>query len=149
MPHADTCLALLSSAAVTRPAWSKEKKATFNSVVDIPIVRLNPFGTLDKQREQEQRVRESGVPYAIVRPVGLNSDWAPGRPVLSQVSAMQRMTGRVAVVFIVSLTPLTRKLYGHGTFRATLRWVASTDKTSRTCSYRRRSARRREARRSR
>eukprot|EP00873_Tetraselmis_striata_P005761 jgi/Tetstr1/426025/TSEL_016371.t1 len=79
-----TSLALLSSAAVTRTAWAPAKKAALNTVVDIPIVRLNPFGTLDKQREQEQRVRDSGVPYAIVRPVGLNSDWAPGRPVLSQ-----------------------------------------------------------------
>eukprot|EP00192_Tetraselmis_astigmatica_P012630 CAMPEP_0117657294 /NCGR_PEP_ID=MMETSP0804-20121206/5254_1 /TAXON_ID=1074897 /ORGANISM="Tetraselmis astigmatica, Strain CCMP880" /LENGTH=421 /DNA_ID=CAMNT_0005463739 /DNA_START=162 /DNA_END=1427 /DNA_ORIENTATION=+ len=81
-----TCLALLSSAAVTRTAWSKEKKQRLGLVVDIPIVRLNPFGTLDKQREQEQRLRGSGVPYAVVRPVGLksSSDWAPGRPLLSQ-----------------------------------------------------------------
>lgn len=79
---------LLSSAAVTRPAWSGEKKQRLEKVVDIPIVRLNPFGTLDRQREQEQRLRESGVPYSVVRPTGLSSDWPAGRPVLSQVILM-------------------------------------------------------------
>ena len=83
-------LVLLSSAAVTRTAWSDEKKARLDSVVDIPIVRLNPLGTLDAQREQEQRLRDIGVPYAIVRPTGLkgNDDWAPGRPILAQVLSL-------------------------------------------------------------
>lgn len=108
----DTCLALLSSAAVTRPAWSKEKKATFNSVVDIPIVRLNPFGTLDKQREQEQRVRESGVPYAIVRPVGLNSDWAPGRPVLSQGDVAVGRVNRQDVADVLISAALSEEARG-------------------------------------
>ena len=83
-------LVLLSSAAVTRTAWSDEKKERLDSVVDIPIVRLNPLGTLDAQREQEQRLRDIGVPYAIVRPTGLkgNEDWAPGRPVLAQVRGL-------------------------------------------------------------
>jgi len=77
---------VLSSAAVTRLAWSAAKKKVLNTVVDIPIVRLNPLGTLDRQRELEQRVRESGLRYTVVRPVGLKTapDWPAGRPVLSQ-----------------------------------------------------------------
>jgi len=82
--YTDTQVAVLSSAAITRPGWSDEKKKRYDGCVDIPIVRLNPFGVLDKQRALEQRVRESGVRYSIVRPVGLNREWPEGRPVLSQ-----------------------------------------------------------------
>ncbi|KAK3249871.1 hypothetical protein CYMTET_40721 [Cymbomonas tetramitiformis] len=82
-------LVLLSSAAVTRSAWSPEKQAALELCVDIPIVRLNPFGVLDSTRLAEQRLRESGAQYAIVRPVGLRDtegpkSWPRGRPWISQ-----------------------------------------------------------------
>jgi len=76
---------MLSSAGVTRPKWSKEKKKTFEGCADIPIVRLNPFGILDIKAESEEKLRQSGVNYCIFRPCGLNNDWPSGsRPIFSQ-----------------------------------------------------------------
>jgi uncharacterized protein YbjT (DUF2867 family) len=60
---------------VTRPSWSDEKKAQLENAADIPIVRLNPFDILNKKCEAEQILRDSGLPYSIVRPCGLNDDW--------------------------------------------------------------------------
>jgi hypothetical protein len=51
---------MLSSAGVTRPSWSDEKKQMFPGSADIPIIRLNPFGILDIKAESEQKLRDSG-----------------------------------------------------------------------------------------
>jgi len=76
---------MLSSAGVTRPSWSDEKKAKLAGCADIPIVRLNPFGILNKKAESEEILRKSGVNYVIFRPTGLNDDWPAGsRPIFSQ-----------------------------------------------------------------
>mmetsp|Transcript_21885 Transcript_21885/g.28669 ORF Transcript_21885/g.28669 Transcript_21885/m.28669 type:complete len:359 (-) Transcript_21885:194-1270(-) len=75
---------LCSSAGVTRPAWSEEKKEKFVGAADIPIVRLNPFKILDIKAEGEQALRDTGVPYCVVRPCGLNDKWPNGRPIISQ-----------------------------------------------------------------
>lgn len=76
---------MLSSAGVTRPSWDEDKKKMLVGAADIPIVRLNPFGILDVKRESEEKLRETGVNYCIVRPAGLNDKWPAGsRPVLSQ-----------------------------------------------------------------
>jgi uncharacterized protein YbjT (DUF2867 family) len=76
---------MCSSAGVTRPAWDAEKKKQFVGAADIPIVRLNPFGILDVKRESEEKLRQSGTGYCIVRPGGLNDKWpADSRPVFSQ-----------------------------------------------------------------
>ena len=75
---------LCSSAGVTRPAWSEAKKTTLVGAADIPIVRLNPLNILGVKCEGEKALRESGVPYAVVRPCGLNDKWPQGRAVLSQ-----------------------------------------------------------------
>jgi len=75
---------MVSSAAVTRPAWSEEKRQRLAGCADIPIVRLNPFGILDKKRVTEDVLRNSGVRYTVVRPVGLNDQGPPGRPLLVQ-----------------------------------------------------------------
>ena len=77
---------MLSSAGVTRPSWDDAKKARFPGSADIPIVRLNPFGILEIKAESENKLRQSGAPYCIVRPAGLNDkDWPAGsRPVFSQ-----------------------------------------------------------------
>lgn len=75
---------MLSSAGVTRVAWDAEKAAKLAGAADIPIIRLNPGGILGKKCEAEQMLRDSGVPYTIVRPTGLKDNWGPGRSVLSQ-----------------------------------------------------------------
>lgn len=76
---------MLSSAGVTRPSWSDEKKEQYKGCADIPIVRLNPFNILNIKADSEERLRESGTPYCIFRPTGLNEDWPVGsRPIFSQ-----------------------------------------------------------------
>lgn len=84
---------MLSSAAVTRPSWSEEKKERFAGCADIPIVRLNPFDILNIKATSEERLRKcsgSDASYTIVRPTGLKDgdDWPSGssnaRPIISQ-----------------------------------------------------------------
>lgn len=76
---------MLSSAGVSRPSWDEAKKAKYRGCADIPIVRLNPFGILDVKAESEEKLRQSGVNYCIVRPTGLNDQWPAGsRPLFSQ-----------------------------------------------------------------
>ncbi|GKY93255.1 hypothetical protein MPSEU_000293200 [Mayamaea pseudoterrestris] len=78
-------LVMLSSAGVTRTVWDEAKKQQFIGAADIPIVRLNPAGILDIKRESEEKLRQSGTPYCIIRPCGLNDDWPAGsRPIFSQ-----------------------------------------------------------------
>ncbi|KAG5191906.1 hypothetical protein JKP88DRAFT_347383 [Tribonema minus] len=74
---------LLSSAAVTRPAWSAAEKEEFKAAAQIPIVKLNPFKILDLKRKGEEALRRTAVPYTIVRPCGLNDKQAPGRLIVS------------------------------------------------------------------
>ncbi|CAJ1426781.1 unnamed protein product [Effrenium voratum] len=75
---------MCSSAAVTRPVWSRRQKEQLAGAADIPIVRLNPGGSprlkagcvcsagglLDQKRGAEQALRGSGASYAVVRPTG-------------------------------------------------------------------------------
>jgi uncharacterized protein YbjT (DUF2867 family) len=76
---------MCSSAAITRPAWDSSKKEKLPGAADIPIVNLNPGGILGDKVKAEEILRESGVPYCIVRPTGLKFEgWPPGRPMLSQ-----------------------------------------------------------------
>eukprot|EP00931_Biecheleriopsis_adriatica_P027241 TRINITY_DN16417_c0_g1_i1.p1 TRINITY_DN16417_c0_g1~~TRINITY_DN16417_c0_g1_i1.p1 ORF type:complete len:377 (+),score=61.87 TRINITY_DN16417_c0_g1_i1:27-1157(+) len=97
-------LVMCSSAAVTRPSWSTAKKQQFPGVADIPIVRLNPNGILGKKAAAEEVVRRSSVPYAIVRPTGLNDAWPSGRPLLSQGDmAVGRMSRADLASLLVSL----------------------------------------------
>jgi len=77
-------LVLCSSAGVTRPAWPPHKQEALVGASDIPIIRLNPGNILNQKCSAEQQLRESGVPYCIVRPTGLKDDWPSGRPILSQ-----------------------------------------------------------------
>jgi uncharacterized protein YbjT (DUF2867 family) len=100
-------LVMLSSAGVTRPAWDESKKEKFRGCADIPIVRLNPFGILDVKRQSEDALRQSGVPYCVVRPGGLNDNWPAGsRPIFSQGDvAVGRMNRKdVADVLVDVLT---------------------------------------------
>lgn len=81
-------IVMCSSAGVTRPSWTEEKKEALVGCADIPIVRLNPFGILDLKCSSEQQLRDTKVPYCIVRPCGLKSEeseWkSNSRPVVSQ-----------------------------------------------------------------
>lgn len=76
---------MLSSAGVTRPSWTEDKKKLLQGAADIPIVRLNPFNILNIKADSEERLRQSGVPYCIFRPTGLNDQWPiHSRPIFSQ-----------------------------------------------------------------
>lgn len=76
---------MCSSAGTTRPSWDEEKKQRLKGCAEIPIVRLNPFGILGLKAQSEQKLREAGTEYCIVRPCGLNDNWPAGaRPVFSQ-----------------------------------------------------------------
>ena len=87
-------LILCSSAGVTRPEWSAEKKKRLEGAADIPIVRLNPFNVLGLKKQGEDVLRNSNIPYSIVRPCGLNSDWPRGRQVLCQGDVAVGKTNR-------------------------------------------------------
>jgi hypothetical protein len=98
---------MLSSAGVTRLTWDDKKKELFPGAADIPIVRLNPFGILDVKRTSEEALRESGVPYCIVRPAGLNDNWPAGsRPILTQGDVAVGRINRqdVAEILVDALT---------------------------------------------
>ncbi|CAM9331010.1 unnamed protein product [Choristocarpus tenellus] len=74
---------LLSSAAVTRPGWSTDDKYKYAEAAEVPIVKLNPSNILGIKAEGEEELRQSNLPYAVVRPCGLNDDHPPGRPIFS------------------------------------------------------------------
>ncbi len=80
---------MLSSAGVTRPSWTEEKKVKYAGCADIPIVRLNPFNILNIKATSEEKLRQCGVSYTVVRPTGLKDGnaWFYGsnaRPIISQ-----------------------------------------------------------------
>lgn len=79
---------MLSSAGVTRPGWDAAKQAKFVGCADIPIVRMNPGGILDRKVVAESMLRDNGsLPYCVVRPTGLkfdDSEWPRGRTLFSQ-----------------------------------------------------------------
>ena len=107
---------MCSSSGVTRPIWSEAKKERFPGAADIPIVRLNPFSILDRKRESEEQLRNSGVNYCIVRPCGLNDDWPAGsRPIVSQgdvaVGRMNRKDVASLLVDVLSLPEATGKTF--------------------------------------
>lgn len=62
---------MLSSAGVTRPGWSEEKKAALEGSAGIPIVRLNPFGILGVKEESEDELRKCGEFLCVLVP-----DWS-------------------------------------------------------------------------
>ena len=109
-------IVMCSSAGVTRTIWSKEKKETFIGCSDIPIVRLNPFGILDRKRESEEKLRECSVDYCIVRPCGLNDKWPAGsRPMLTQgdiaVGRLNRRDLATVLVDVLSAPEATEKTF--------------------------------------
>lgn len=59
-------IVMLSSAGVTRTGWDEAKKERLVGAADIPIIRLNPMGILEKKKEAEQILREwlASIPIA-------------------------------------------------------------------------------------
>ena len=107
----------LSSAAVTRPAWADWKKDQFIGVVDIPIVRLNPFGVLDRTRLAENRLRGAGCAYSVVRPVGLRNStgkksWPRGRPLVLQGDVLVGRANREDVASVLVEAALSQEADG-------------------------------------
>ena len=107
---------MLSSAGVTRPSWSESKKEKFIGCADIPIVRLNPFGILDVKAASEERLRQSGTNYCIVRPCGLNDKQPIGaRPVFSQgdvaVGRINRADVAKVMVDVLTVPEATGKTF--------------------------------------
>ena len=104
--EADARVVMLSSAGVTRTEWPEAKQEALVGAADIPIIRLNPGGILDRKREAEEILRSSGVPYAVVRPTGLKDDWPAGRPILSQgdVAVGRTAPADLARVLVSALT---------------------------------------------
>ena len=110
-------LVFLSSAAVTRPAWSAAKREQYIGVVDIPIVRLNPFGVLDRTRLAEERLRGAGCAYSVVRPVGLRNSmgkksWPRGRPLVLQGDVLVGRANREDVANVIVEAALSAEADG-------------------------------------
>jgi uncharacterized protein YbjT (DUF2867 family) len=106
-------IVMLSSAGVTRPSWDATKKARFPGSAEIPIVRLNPFGILNIKAESEEKLRNSGSPYCVVRPAGLNDNWPSGsRPVFSQGDVAVGRINRKDVACILADVLSTREATG-------------------------------------
>jgi uncharacterized protein YbjT (DUF2867 family) len=107
---------MCSSSGVTRLAWDEEKKALFPGAADIPIVRLNPFGILGIKAMSEEKLRQSGTGYCIVRPCGLNDKWPAGsRPVFTQgdvaVGRINRKDVARVLVDVLSTPEATGKTF--------------------------------------
>lgn len=64
---------LVSSAAVERNALVGDDQEARKK--DIPIVQLNPGGILNYKYKGEMALRNSGLPYCVVRPVGKLHSW--------------------------------------------------------------------------
>lgn len=107
---------MLSSAGVTRPDWSEEKKLELEGCAGIPIVRLNPFGILGVKRQSETELRNCGTEYTIFRPAGLNDKWPSGsRPIFSQgdvaVGRINRQDVATILVDLLSTSEATGKTF--------------------------------------
>lgn len=107
---------MLSSAGVTRPDWTDEKKSALEGSAGIPIVRLNPFGILGVKAESEDTLRGCGAEYSIFRPCGLNDKWAPNqRPVFTQgdvaVGRINRQDVAKILVDLLSTPEATGKTF--------------------------------------
>jgi len=107
---------MLSSAGVTRPDWSDEKKLALEGCAGIPIVRLNPFGILGVKKQSEEELRNCGTEYTIFRPGGLNDKWPAGsRPIFSQgdvaVGRINRQDVAKILVDLLSTPEATGKTF--------------------------------------
>jgi NAD(P)H-binding len=114
-------LVLISSAGTERNAIIGDDSAARQA--DIPIVQLNPGGTLNWKYKGEQAVRASGLPYCVVRPTGLISeaedgeDKEPYTVEFAQGDAISGRLSRADVAAVVSAA-LQRPYAADTTFEA-------------------------------
>jgi uncharacterized protein YbjT (DUF2867 family) len=95
-------LIMTSTAAVERNAIIGDDEVARKA--DIPIVQLNPGGTLNHKYAGEAAVRAAGVPYAVVRPTGLTTEEEEERFLLEarQGDAISGKISRAEVAQVVA-----------------------------------------------
>ena len=84
---------LVSSAAVERNAKIGDDEEGRKK--DIPIVQLNPGGTLNHKYSGEISVRGSGLSYSVIRATGMSDDVGEKGPALLEFGQGDRMSGKV------------------------------------------------------
>jgi len=94
-------IVLLSSAGVTRPSWSAEKKRQFPREASMPIVKLNPGNILGHKLAGETAVRQNGCSYCIIRSTGLNDDYPSGDLEFGQGDLMSGKINREDIAFLL------------------------------------------------
>ncbi len=85
---------LVSSAGVERNARIGEDEEARKR--DIPIVQLNPGGTLNHKYSGEAAVRASGLSYSVIRATGMSDEVAEAGPALLEASQGDRISGKIA-----------------------------------------------------
>ncbi|GIL92972.1 hypothetical protein Vretimale_15467 [Volvox reticuliferus] len=86
-------LVMISSAGVERNAIIGDDAV--RRAADIPIVQLNPNGTLNHKYTAEIAVRSSGYPYSVVRSTGM-IDSSEGGPYLLQADQGDEIVGQIS-----------------------------------------------------
>eukprot|EP00892_Ulva_mutabilis_P007202 jgi/Ulvmu1/4854/UM020_0140.1 len=94
---------LLTSAGTERNAVIGDDVALRKA--DIPIVQLNPAGTLNWKYKGETALRASGIAYSIIRPTGLIREADPddGKPYTLEFSQGDVIAGRVSRADVASV----------------------------------------------
>ncbi|EFJ53199.1 hypothetical protein VOLCADRAFT_102805 [Volvox carteri f. nagariensis] len=108
-------LVMISSAGVERNAIIGDDEV--KRAADIPIVQLNPNGTLNHKYTAEIAVRSSGYPYSVVRSTGM-IDSFEGGPYLLQADQGDEIVGQISreevaecLVMAVSMPEATGKTF--------------------------------------
>ncbi|GIL67255.1 hypothetical protein Vafri_20690 [Volvox africanus] len=108
-------LVMISSAGVERNAIIGDDAV--RRAADIPIVQLNPNGTLNHKYTAEIAVRSSGYPYSVVRSTGM-IDSSEGGPYLLQADQGDEIVGQISrdevaecLVMAINMPEATGKTY--------------------------------------
>ncbi|KAA6425478.1 MAG: hypothetical protein FRX49_04376 [Trebouxia sp. A1-2] len=91
--HERPCILMVSSAAVERNAIIGDDLEARKK--DIPIVQLNPGGTLNHKYTGETAVRGSGLPYSVLRSTGI-TDKTEGGPFLLEAYQGDTISGNIS-----------------------------------------------------
>ncbi|KAK9814216.1 hypothetical protein WJX72_002437 [[Myrmecia] bisecta] len=93
-------LVMVSSAGVERNALIGDDAEARKK--DIPIVQLNPGGTLNHKYTGETAVRSSGAAYTVIRATGLTNE-EEGGPFVVEASQGDRISGKVSRAEVAAL----------------------------------------------